>query len=304
MLRLLSHLGACGLALLALPACDTGRPEVAPPTDALVGSWSLVETTAVTSLTASEAQTVVDRGGAPQGAIAFSGAATGTLRFFSVDADGQTVLTSYDPALNVPDGARYELQFTPSGAVYFYATQASGASTAYDGSGPAPTAADGQIAVGRLVLRRSGGGQVVVAGGTLAFPRVPLAAGQRTPVRTATVAVGSDPSDPASAVRYVFAADGAFRSVRTFFSGQTETRRGTWAVDGGRLRLSVTGSADETFGYTIREGRLELAASPSACRDAGCLRAAEVEFGLRDGTLTALDVQTTRVFDASTGAGS
>ena len=290
-----ARLAACAASLLAsLAACDSGRLDVPPSPDPLVGTWAVVETVAETSLTASQPQTVVDAGGTPEGTVTFSGAESGALRFFSVHADG-AVLTSFDPALNVPDGVRYEVQLSASGLSSFYATQFSGSFAEYSvfQTTPAFTYADGRITVERLVLR--GGGFVTVATGTLAFPRVALAAGQSTLVRTSARRVGADPSDPATSARFVFAADGAYRFERTLARGGVQTVRGTWTTGDGLLHLTPAGGAVQTLAYTIEAQALQFTGTPEPCSDAACLRRTEAEFGVRAGTLVAAEVQTTTV---------
>lgn len=291
----LARLAACAASLLAsLAACDSGRPDASASPDPLVGTWALVETVAATSLMASESQTIVDEGGTPEGTVTFSGAESGALRFFSITTDG-AVLTSYNPALNVPDGARYELQLSTSGPATFYATQSSGSFADYAvfRTAPAFTYADGRIAVERVVLQR--GGFVTVAAGTLAFPRVALAAGQPTIARTSTLLVGDDPSDPAVSARFVFAADGAYRFEQTLAPGGVQTVRGTWTAGDGRLRLTPAGGPVQTLAYTIEAQALRLTGPPEPCPDAACLRRTEAEFGVRGGTLLSAEVQTTTV---------
>ena len=131
-----------------------------------------------------------------------------------------------------------------------------------------------------------------------------IATCQPTLARTATRPAGSVPEDPAAALRVVFSAGGALREERTLFSGCVDVRTGTWAVDGGRLRLVLDGTPAGAFAYTVAEGRLRLAADPVPCPNTACLRATEADFGVRGGTLTAAEVQTTAVFGRASAGGA
>jgi len=305
-----TRLAVSALALLSLAACDSGTTdEPSADPDALVGSWSLLESTDETFLTVSEGQPLVDQGGVQTGSVAFSGAESGTLRYIaSVPSNGSTeaVLVSYDPRQSTTDPVRYELRLSgTSGYTTLYAFRPNGSSSYYEsfGSVPAYTYVNGRVTVRALTLQSFSGTSVSVAAGAIAFPVVQIPAGQRTLVRTTTVAFQEPPYDGIDALRYVFEDDGVYRAERDNFPNVTYSTEGTWETSGDRLRLTVPafdeGTAEtRTYRYAVSDSRLLLDVTAQDCRaDAACLRNVEGSFGLRTGTVTGYSVESRATFN-------
>lgn len=306
---------AAAFALLALSACDstdTVDPETppAPPptaTSPLVGSWTLSGSTTKTFVTVSEAQVLVDQSGPVTGTVSTTGAQTVTFRYMEVNPFyGEARLTSYNPRGPEPD-VRYNLNLTRNGysslSVYRFATGTLAQYGVYTEGVPF-TYADGRLTVQPLTLEQvygQGNGTVTVAAGTLAYPTMPLAAGQPTLARTDTF---DDPGQ--NDFRYVFQADGVYRAERDEYPNRTVAVVGTWVAEGAQLRLSVTDRQTvetETFQYAIEGGRLRLGVSADGCRDdTYCLQSREQEFGLRPGTLRQIRSEFETVFVPTTAA--
>lgn len=309
MTRLLRRSSALALLLLTLPACDSGGTDAPTPSmpGALVGSWTLRESTDETYLTVNAAQVLVDRSGPVTGALQISGAQTGTLRYMSVDTNyGEARLSSFDPNGPYTD-ARTEARLSQNGYSTLYVYTPNGSYTQYDSYSTTPTYtyADGRLTVRTITFQSNGGPAVTLAGGTLAYTTTQIAAGTRTLARR--VVTPFDGSyDGLTAVRYVLEDGGVYRAERDVAPNRTFSVAGTWEASGTQLRLSTVDqqtTETETFQYEVGGGTLRLSVSQNECRQStGCLGYQEQNFGLRPGTLTAVETTTAAAFDRTTQA--
>lgn len=309
---MLRRSGALALfALLTLTACDSGSPDdpntPTPSTPgALVGSWTLAENTTETYLTVNEAQVLVDQNGPTTGALQVSGAQSGTLRYMSVNPSyGEVVLTSYDPRISTYPAERVEARLRQSGYSNIVFVGASGTYTQYESySNTSPyTYADGRLSVRLTTFQQSSGGaSVTLAGGLLEYRTTPIAAGARTLARR-EVTPFQGGFDGLTAVRYILADGGALRAERDLAPNRTISAAGTWQADGAQLRLSTVYeqvTETETFRYTVTSTTLTLGVTQDGClRDTNCLRNQEQIFGLRPGTLTAVQTEDVGTFTRS-----
>ena len=310
------RLGLLAASLLAVSACDSGGSSSGSTPGALVGTWSLRETTITTFLTSSESQAFVNTSGATTGSVALSGSVTATLQYIqSVPSPGQygdAVLTSYDPRAGYsPSALNYQLSLGANGASRLYVLSPSGTSSEYYsyGSAPAFTYTEGRLMVRAVTLESSYGatGTVAVGAGTVAFPTIQLPAGQRTQISSATVPFDSDPYSGFEALRYILKDGGAYRAERDYSPNVTRSVSGTWEAGDALLRLSVTDASGsytetETFQYVVGGGRLQLSVASSPCRaSTGCLGNLEFQYGLRPGTLVAYTAETATVFTSADG---
>ncbi len=305
MTRMSQRFGALALALLTLSACDSGDSGSSTPS-ALVGSWTLKQSTSETYLTVNQAQVIVDRSGPTTGTLQISGAQTGTLRYMNVDLNyGEVQLTSYDPAAPYP-AERIEARLSPTGYSGIAFISANGAVTQYETFNASPyTYADGRLTVRPTPFRTYSGATVTLAGGTLAYQTTPIAAGERVLARR-VVTPFQISYDGLTAVRYIIEDGGVFRAERDFSPNQTLSIAGTWEVDGAQLRLRTTReqvTETETFRYETTGETLRLGVTEVGCpQDVNCLRYQEQDFGLRAGTLTAVETETTAGFDRTATA--
>ena len=298
---MLRRTGALALALLTLPACDSGNSGSSTP-GALVGSWTLQENVVETFLTVNQAQVIVDRSGPTTGTLQISGAQTGTLRFMNVDpVYGQVQLTSYDPSGSSYPADRIEARLALNGYSTVTFSSDTGAYTQYDTYDATPyTYADGRLTVRPITLRSYTGATITIAGGTLSYQTTPIAAGERVRARRVVVPFQNS-YDGLTAIRYVLEDGGGYRAERDFSPNLTRSVAGTWEADGSTLRLSTTyeqTTETQTFRYEVSSETLRLGVIEAGClQDTNCLRYQEQSFGLRAGTLTEIEVETTGSFE-------
>lgn len=303
MTRLLRRAGALALVLLALPACDSTSPDSPNvPPSALVGTWTLRESTDETFLTVSEAQVLVDRSGPVTGTLQLTGAQTATLRYMSVDTNyGEVRLFSYDPSGPTP-ATRVDMRLSQNGYSDLYVSAQNGSYSQYNSYGNTSpyTYADGRLTVHTTTFQASDGTAVTLAAGTVSYPTTQIAAGTRTLARrTMTPFEGAFVGT--TVVRYIFETGGVYRAERDAPPNRTLSVAGTWEAAGTRLRLSTTVAQryteTETFQYEVAGGTLRLGVTDSSCRqNTGCLGFQEQNLGLRPGTLTAIETTTTSTF--------
>ena len=290
---------ALGLAvsLLAFAACDSAvdPPENLTDGSDLVGAWVTETHVQTTFVTSDRDQETLDVNRAGSGAVAFSGAADGALRYaarfvgqdervsFIVftndahdhpfpDAYASLSLDPYQTTLTVWRSGAYRqftLAHTPDALPYRY----SGTRLVVEG------------------VRLTGpNGATVDVRGTLDTPVLRLSAGAEQAIERQVSA------EDAGDRRIVFERGGVFRSVRTgstLFDGRWE------ALGDGRVRLTSgqAGDAGAELDYRVEGGRLRLSTTSETCRDDRTCRAStERQFSLASGSVTRVRSETADVY--------
>ncbi len=287
----LTHLVCAALCLgvSLLAACDSAVDPPDAPTGGsdLVGSWASETHIQTTFVTSDRDQETIDVNRAGGGAVAFSGAADGALRYASraVGQDGRVsfvVFTNDAHAHPFPDAYAF-LSLDPyqttltvwrSGAYRQFTLTHTPETLPYRFSG-------NRLSVAGVRLTAPDGATVDVSG-ALDTPVLRLAAGVEQTLERQVSA------EDAGDRQILFERGGRFRfSVR----GRTPTA-GLWDVLGdGRIRLTADGpgGAVSELAYRVEGGRLQLSTTRETCQDdpnGACRANIERQFALVPGSLT------------------
>lgn len=286
-------------SLVILAACDSTVDPPESPTDGsdVVGSWVSETHVQTTFVTSDRDQETIDVNRVGGGAVAFSGAADGALRFASrfVGQDGRAsfvVFTNDAHSHPFPDAYAF-LSLDPyqttltvwrSGAYRQFSVTHDPDTLPYRFTG-------NRLSVAGVRLTAPDGATVDVRG-TLDTPVLRLAAGVEQTIERQVSA------EDAGDRRIVFERTGRFQLVRV---GRTPLD-GMWdALGDGRIRLTIEGPDGVVTELThrVEAGRLALSTTSETCRDdpnRTCRAYVEQQFSLAPGSLTRVRQETGDVY--------
>ena len=274
---------------LVLAACDSAGPT---DSDALVGTWALTGLREELRVTSRADQVLPDLTAEAEGAVDVAGAAPARLPFlaFVVASAEDRLAVFYEREPSAEDG-------DPGAQLFLYQSGFSDDASFFSGGtdglafsadvpeGAALFTSDGAAVTVPPLTLTSGGGLEVVAGGTLTFPEIALAAGESTPVPRRplfdlfedegititfredgtfeTRAAGEDPT----AGTWDATEDGEV-TVRIREGGETETVRFAFRVEGGALTLTLSGPGGDGCDAPCRlDYEATLLAEPGSLTD-------------------------------------